>query len=237
MLASTAKPSPPTRPSAIQRPTTVSNSCRRRSASRKRPWRVLEKVEWSGTSPSRPKRQNPRYAQVQVDLFAQPPFRADAEAIAHDQHADQQLRIDRRPSRRTVEGRQVCPNPLEVNKAVDRPQQMIPGHMPFERKLVEQRVLLDLPLPHHRLPPSRRDLRKSGDYTAFATAFFNTIHQKPSFGGAICWVCTERALLSEPVGVRSANRDGFGSSPGAAPQIIIWQKNPIYFTRDMSPGG
>jgi hypothetical protein len=34
-----------------------------------------------------------------------PPLRADAEAIAHDQHADQQLRIDRRQSRRTVEGR------------------------------------------------------------------------------------------------------------------------------------
>jgi hypothetical protein len=31
-------------------------------------------------------------------------------------------------------------------------------HMPFERELVEQRVLLDFPLPHHRLPPSRRDL-------------------------------------------------------------------------------
>jgi hypothetical protein len=39
----------------------------------------------------------PAIRQVQVDLFAQPPFRADAEAIAHDQHADQQLRIDRRP--------------------------------------------------------------------------------------------------------------------------------------------
>ena len=42
MLASTAKPSPPTKPSAMQRRTTVSNSSRRRSASRNRPWRVLE---------------------------------------------------------------------------------------------------------------------------------------------------------------------------------------------------
>src|SRR5215471_12276705 len=32
-------------------------------------------------------------------------------------------------------------------------------HMPFERKLVKQRVLLDLPFPHHRLPPSCRDAR------------------------------------------------------------------------------
>lgn len=34
---------------------------RSRSLSRKRPWRFLEKVEWSGTRPSRPKRQNQRY--------------------------------------------------------------------------------------------------------------------------------------------------------------------------------
>lgn len=57
MLASTAKPSPPTRPSTMQRRTTVSNNSRSRSASRKRPRRVLEKVAWSGTSPSRPSRQ------------------------------------------------------------------------------------------------------------------------------------------------------------------------------------
>src|ERR1700740_1915432 len=45
MLASTAKASPPTSLSFIQRATTVSNSLRRRSLSRKRAWRFLEKVE------------------------------------------------------------------------------------------------------------------------------------------------------------------------------------------------
>jgi len=50
----------PTRPSDMQRSTTVSNKWRSRSLSRKRPWRVLEKVEWSGTPPSRPSRQNQR---------------------------------------------------------------------------------------------------------------------------------------------------------------------------------
>src|SRR3546814_8097883 len=44
--ASTAKPSPPTNPSAIQRATVCSNSLRRRSLSRKRPCLFLEKVEW-----------------------------------------------------------------------------------------------------------------------------------------------------------------------------------------------
>jgi len=35
---------------------------------------------------------------------------------------------------------------------------------------------LDLPFPHHRLPPNRRDLRKSADYTTILQEFFNTIH-------------------------------------------------------------
>ena len=59
-LASTAKAAPSTNPSAMQRRTTVSNSLRSRSQLRKRPCLFLEKVEWSGTSPSSPSRQNQR---------------------------------------------------------------------------------------------------------------------------------------------------------------------------------
>src|SRR6516165_11734589 len=116
-----------------------------------------------------------------MDLFAKPPFRADAEAVAHDQHSDQQFRIDRRPSRLAVEWRQVRPNAVEFDETVDRPQQMRPRHVTFERELVEQSILLDLPIPHHRLPPSHRDLRKSADYTTILQEFFNTIRRKRSF--------------------------------------------------------
>src|SRR5215813_4329275 len=38
-----------------------------------------------------------------MDLLAQPPFRADAEAVAHDQHADHQFWIDRRSAYGAVE--------------------------------------------------------------------------------------------------------------------------------------
>jgi len=48
----------------------------------------------------------------------------------------------------------MLPNPAQVDKAIYRPQQMLLGHMPFERKLTEQLILLDLPFPHHRLPPA-----------------------------------------------------------------------------------
>jgi hypothetical protein len=50
-----------------------------------------------------------------------------------------------------------------------RPQQVLRRHVTFEGNLVEQRVLLDLPLPHHRLPPAVA----MRDYAAFAKRFFN----------------------------------------------------------------
>ena len=100
-----------------------------------------------------------------MDLLAQPPFRADAEAVAHDQHADHQFRIDRRSAHGAVERLQLPSQPVEFDKPINRSQQVLFGHMPFERELVEQRVLLDFPLPHHRLPPSRRDLRKLRNYS------------------------------------------------------------------------
>lgn len=79
--------------------------------------------------------------------------------IAHDQHAEEQFRVDRRPSDLAVEGRQVRSNPAQINEAVDRPQQMGLGDMAFERKLVEQSVLLDLPFPHYRPHSSDLDLK------------------------------------------------------------------------------
>ena len=101
----------------------------------------------------------PAVRQIEVHLFAQPPLRADAKAVADDQHADHQLRINRRPTNGAVKRRQLPPQPVEFDEPIDRSQQMPLRHMPFKRELVKQRVLLDLPLPHHRLPPSCRDVR------------------------------------------------------------------------------
>jgi len=64
----------------------------------------------------KPQPTKPAIRQVQVNLVAQPPLRADAEAVADDQHADQQLWIDRRPSDLTVERRQMGPNPPKSTK-------------------------------------------------------------------------------------------------------------------------
>src|SRR5882762_3953024 len=57
-LASTAKPSPPTRPAAMHASTTRSNTRRKTSPSRKRSFRARENAEWSGTASSMPSLQN-----------------------------------------------------------------------------------------------------------------------------------------------------------------------------------
>lgn len=49
----------------------------------------------------------PATGEVPMHLFAQTPFQADATEIAHQEHPDQQLGIDRRAARVAVEIRQM----------------------------------------------------------------------------------------------------------------------------------
>jgi hypothetical protein len=91
----------------------------------------------------------PAVCQIEMDLIAQPPLRADAEAIADDQHPDHQLRIDRRAPHRAVERRQLSPQLTKLHEPIDRAQQMIGWYVPIERKLIEQRSLFDFSMSHH----------------------------------------------------------------------------------------
>src|SRR5437879_13916048 len=67
----------------------------------------------------------PAVCQVEIDLLAQPPLGADAEAVTHDQYADHQFRIDRGPADRAVERRQSLPQRAEVEKPVDLAHEVI----------------------------------------------------------------------------------------------------------------
>ena len=96
-----------------------------------------------------PETAEPAVGEVEVDLVAQPALGADAEAGADEQHADHQLGGDRRPTGRSVERRQLPAQAAEVDEAVDGAQQMIGRNVGFQRNLVEQAVLLDLPRTHH----------------------------------------------------------------------------------------
>jgi len=72
-----------------------------------------------------------------VDFIAQAPLRSNAEAVTDQEHPDHQLGINRRPTDATVEGRQIPPDLLKVDKPVDRPQLVVSGYMLLERKLIE----------------------------------------------------------------------------------------------------
>ena len=54
----------------------------------------------------------PAISEMQLDLLAKPPLEADAVAIAHNQHPDHELGIDRRPANVAIKGRQLPAQPV-----------------------------------------------------------------------------------------------------------------------------
>ena len=119
-LASTAKASPPTIPSFMQRGTTVSNSLRSRDRSpRKRPWRFLGKRRMIGDVGVEPQATEPAIGQIEMDLLAQPTLGTNAEAIADNQHPDHQLRINRGRPHVAIVGPKVQPQPSQINEPID----------------------------------------------------------------------------------------------------------------------
>ena len=92
----------------------------------------------------------PAIGQVQVHLFTEPPFRPDAEAIANQQHPDEELRIDRRTTSVAVEISEVSTDRGQIHEPVDGSKQVVLWDLILKRKLVEQRRLRLLPWSHHR---------------------------------------------------------------------------------------
>ena len=72
-----------------------------------------------GDTAVEPKPAKPSICQIKVDFLAQAPLRADAEAVAHDQHPDHQFGIDRWPPYRAIEGGQFSPQLAKLNEPVD----------------------------------------------------------------------------------------------------------------------
>ena len=95
----------------------------------------------------------PPIGQLDLYLGAQPPLRADRKHVAHKKHPDHQHRIDRRPTRMRVIGRKFLVHPIQIEDAVDLPDQMIRRHYLVEIKPVEELTLSALSTPHHRPLP------------------------------------------------------------------------------------
>ena len=114
---------------------------------------VLGKRRMIGDVAVEPQATEPAIGQIEVDLLAQPPLRANAEAVADDQHADHQLGIDRRATRLAVVRLQMRPDFRKVDEPVDLANQVIVRDMPLEAEPVEQRLLHHSPIAHHRESP------------------------------------------------------------------------------------
>jgi len=80
----------------------------------------------------------PAIGQIEMNLFTQPPFGADAEAIADDEHPDHQFRIDRGPANRAIECLQLLPSIAQIDEAVDPAQQMIVRNVILKAEVIEQ---------------------------------------------------------------------------------------------------
>ena len=96
----------------------------------------------------------PAVGQVQVDLLAEPALGANAKAVANDQHADHQLRIDRRTSCVAVERRQVVVQLAQIEEAIDAAQQVAGWNVIIEIERVEKLVLAAALPTHHPDAPS-----------------------------------------------------------------------------------
>ena len=91
----------------------------------------------------------PSVREIQMDLLTQPAFRTNAHAVADDQHADHQFRINRRTANRAVEWRQLRTQRGEIEKPGDPAQHVIRRYVTLQPEVVKQ-LRCCLLSAHHR---------------------------------------------------------------------------------------
>src|SRR3989344_1039885 len=83
-----------------------------------------------------------------MGLFAQPPLGANTVAIAHDQHADHQLRVNRRTSNWAVKIGEVMAQVAQIETPINAAQKVIGGDVIFK----VERVKTVVPAPSITVP-------------------------------------------------------------------------------------
>ena len=81
-----------------------------------------------------PQATEPAISQIEVELLAQPPLGANAEAVADNLHPDHQLRINRRATHLAVVRLKMRPRPGQIDETVDLAQQVTIRDMTLELK-------------------------------------------------------------------------------------------------------
>src|SRR4029077_6499094 len=135
----------------------------------------------------------PAVAEMKFDLLAQPPFKADAIAVADNKHPDHQFRIDRGPPDVAVERYQLLAK-IDQHPRDDwikTAQEMIRWNVFFKIEKVEQLALIDRPTTHHDLSPSlKTSAGRNHDSSIFRRTFSTaSVKLGHSAMSAQCPVC------------------------------------------------
>src|SRR3984957_10490203 len=121
----------------------------------------------------------PAIGEVQLHLTTDQPFRADRKHIAHDQHPDHQLRIDRRATHRRIMRCKFTAKPGKIERGIDLAHQMIFRDRLVEMKLVEQLTLVTLQTAHHgSTSPRFASTQRNHRSRPISTDFCNKICHK-----------------------------------------------------------
>src|SRR5262245_30815935 len=122
----------------------------------------------------------PAVRQVDLNLPAEQPLRADGKNVADDEHPDHQHRVNRRAAARRVVGCKLSTHPGQIEHGGDLAHKVIAWYHLVEPKLVEKLLLLVLQPPHHRSPPQRIvSERRNHRSQKPSTGFCNKIGPNP----------------------------------------------------------
>jgi hypothetical protein len=111
----------------------------------------------------------PAIGQIDLHFSADASLRADRKHIADDEHPDHEHRIDRRPPRVGVVGRQCVMHPAEIEHSVDPAHQILSWHYRVQVELVEELAPPFLsPTHHHRTPLTTASDRRNHGSVQFS---------------------------------------------------------------------
>jgi hypothetical protein len=126
----------------------------------------------------------PPICEVKLNFLGEPALRADAVAVAHDEHTDHELRIDRGTPDLAVVGLQLL---VEVGQSsrhdqVYPAQKMTLRNAIIEAELIEQLTLVPPLPPHHRrIPVANLPQQTESPFGASLNAFIDSIDPKRTF--------------------------------------------------------
>src|ERR1700740_489982 len=146
-------------------------------ASAKAPVPVLGKGRMVWDLPIQAEPTKPAIREIKMNLLAQPALRPYSHAIADDQHADHQLRVDRGATGVAVVRLQRLTDGIEVKMPVDASQHVIGRDMLIEAEIIKQLGRRLLSAHHCRVPPDKSPeaVNHGSAATSINRASFSTI--------------------------------------------------------------